>query len=71
MATQPVHPAIPVASPEALARNPHLRLNDPEMKPTMDAIRKRIQADPEFSRQLLLKAGIVDAAGKLTKPFGG
>lgn len=41
------------------------------MKPTMDALRKRIKADPEFGRELMRQAGIITAKGKLTKAFGG
>ena len=71
MANTPAPRQIPQVTPEALARNPHLRLGDPEVRPTLDAIRERIQNDPAFGRELLRKAGIVDAAGKLTKNFGG
>ncbi|MBQ0961061.1 hypothetical protein KAK06_19050 [Ideonella sp. 4Y11] len=71
MATAPVPRKIAKVTPEALARNPHLRLGDPEVRPTMDAIRERIQSDPAFGRELLRKAGIVDGNGKLTKNFGG
>jgi hypothetical protein len=71
MATAPAPRSIPKVTPEALARNPHMRLSDPEMRPTMDALRERVKSDPAFARELLQKAGIVDAAGKLTKNFGG
>jgi hypothetical protein len=54
-----------------LDKNPRLRLSDPEMKASMDAIRNRIKTDPLFGRQLLRQSGIVDAKGKLTKSFGG
>lgn len=71
MASRPASTAIPVATREALTRNPQLRLSDPEMKPTMAAFRARILKDPAFGRHLLQESGIVDAKGKLTKPFGG
>ena len=71
MATRQAHPAIPGAPQEALNKNPHLRLSDPEMKPTMDALRQRIKADPAFGRDLMRQAGIITAKGKLTKAFGG
>ena len=71
MANSPKTLNIPRASSEALLKNPHLRLSDPEMKSTMDALRKRIKADPEFGRTLMRQAGIITAKGKLTKAFGG
>lgn len=71
MATRLSLTPIPLAPPEALARNPYLRLSDPEMKPTMDAMRQRIQDDPAFGRQLLRQAGILNSKGKLAKSFGG
>jgi hypothetical protein len=71
MADAPAPHLIPKVSPEALARNPYMRLSDPEMKPAMDALRERLQNDPAFAQELLQKAGIVDATGKLTKNFGG
>jgi hypothetical protein len=71
MAVAPVPRSIPKVTPEALTRNPHLRLGDPEVRSTMDAIRERIQNDPAYGRELLRKAGIVDVSGKLTKNFGG
>jgi hypothetical protein len=71
MATAPVPRMIPKVTPEALARNPHMRLSDPEMSQNMDALRERLKSDPAFAQDLLRKAGIVDAQGKLTKNFGG
>ena len=71
MAHVPVPRPIPQVTPEALARNPRMRLGDPEMRPTMEALRQRVRSDPAFARELLRKAGIVDAAGKLNKNFGG
>lgn len=69
MATAPR--SIPQVTPEALARNPHLRLSDPEVRATMEALRQLIKTDPAFGRDLMRKAGIVDDTGKLTKNFGG
>ena len=71
MATRPATPTILGASREALAKNPQLRLSDPEMKPAMAEMRRRIKSDPAFRRHLLKQAGIVDAKGKLAKSFGG
>jgi hypothetical protein len=48
-----------------------MRLSDPEMRPTLEALRERVQTDPAFAKKLLQGAGIVDATGKLTKNFGG
>lgn len=47
------------------------RLSDPEMKPTIDALKKRISEDPAFRRSLLQSAGLIDKRGKPTKAFGG
>jgi hypothetical protein len=69
MASRPL--TIPTIAADVLAKKPHMRLGDPEMKPTMDALRQRIKDDPAFGRQLLRQAGIVDAKGKLAKSFGG
>jgi hypothetical protein len=48
-----------------------MRLNDPEMKPTIDAIRLLIQQDLAFGRELLRQTGIVTAKGRLARVFGG
>lgn len=71
MASRPASTSAAAVNRELLERNPQLRLSDPEMKPTLDAFRARIRKDPDFGRHLLQESGIVDAKGKLTKPFGG
>jgi len=71
MATRPTSAVIPFATPEALVKNPNMRLSDPAMKPTMDAIRQKIKNDPTFGHRLLRQAGIIGSNGKLTKSFGG
>lgn len=71
MASRPTSTSTPAVNRELLERNPQLRLSDPEMKPTLDAFRARIRKDPAYGRHLLQESGIVDAKGKLTKPFGG
>ena len=63
--------SIPSPSPEALARNPNMRLGDPEMAATLRSLRERVASDPAFARQLLANAGIVTPGGKLKKSFGG
>jgi len=62
---------LPGPSPEALARNPRMRLSDPEMLPAMDELRTRIARDPAFAKRLLEKTGILDRRGKLAKNYGG
>lgn len=46
-------------------------LHDPEMKPQIDALKKRMVEDPEFARRLGVDAGIWAKDGKITKKFGG
>lgn len=48
-----------------------VRLSDPEMKSTVDEIKRRIREEPGYGRSLLQSAGIVNKKGKLTKAFGG
>ena len=71
MASRPALTPIPRITAAALARNPHVRLSDPEAQASMAAIRQRIKEDPAFGRELLRKAGIINAKGKVTKAFGG
>lgn len=42
--------------------------DDPE---ALERLRKKILASPKAARAFLRKVGIVDAKGRLTKPYGG
>jgi hypothetical protein len=48
-----------------------VRLSDPEMKPRMDALMKRIEKDPDVGLELMRRAGILTPKGNLTKRYGG
>lgn len=69
-AHRPAKP-LPLPSAEALARNPRMRLSDPEMSPAMAALKARIARDPAFAKRLLEQTGIIDSRGKLAKNYGG
>ena len=64
-----------LSTPPGLFNEPlagrQVRLSDPEMKPYMDELKARIQADPAFARKMLRDAGIMNNKGKLAKAFGG
>lgn len=74
-ATAAKKPAKALSTPAGLFHEPlagrQVRLSDPEMKPYMDALNAKLKADPEFARQMLRDAGIMNRRGKLAKSFGG
>lgn len=46
-----------------------VRLSDPEMKATVDAIKRRIKEEPGFGKALLQSAGILDAKGGFAEMY--
>jgi hypothetical protein len=61
------------STPSAVASSgTHIvRLSDPEMRPAMDALRKRLTSDPAAARQWLQDLGYLTAAGNVTRRYGG
>lgn len=63
--------AAQLAERKRLAHGHLLRLSDPEMKPTMDALKQRIKDEPGFGASLLRTAGIINPDGTLSEKYGG
>jgi len=46
-------------------------LNDPEVKKQLTKSKDKLRKDPEKLRAWYVKRGVLTAAGKLTKNYGG
>lgn len=51
--------------------NRAMRLTDPAFASELKRLEQRLKNEPEFGKELLRRAGIINSKGKLTKAYGG
>lgn len=69
--TLPEPPGITGGVPRFTQPGRIVRLQDPEVKDAMAALKRRMARDPEFARQVMMETGVWDEKGQLTPLYGG